>query len=212
MTREVLLAVAALVSFGGVVVVVAGARGLQGLDPRRGVVAAVALIAAFGAAMVLRPPVGLASNIAVLGGATGAAMLLSRPLGSRASVLAFLITAALVDLFSFSEGLTRAIVEAYREGRSPVLLYLTLVVRDAGRPIPVVGIGDLVVGGAAAVALLAVGVRAMLVTAGLGASLFAALVIGIWRGGAAAVPFLAGAFALVVWWQARIDARAGPQG
>jgi hypothetical protein len=45
-----------------------------------------------------------------------------------------------------SGGLSNMLIERYRDGSSDLLLYLTLVVPIRGRAIPIVGIGNLLVG------------------------------------------------------------------
>ena len=77
------------------------------------------------------------------------------------------------------------------------------------RPAPIVGIGDLFVGGAAAAALLRLGLRPLEVMVTMTAGLLGALAFGLWRGGAPAVPFIAIAvFLLVQRHSARSESRA----
>jgi hypothetical protein len=65
------------------------------------------------------------------------------------------------------------------------------------------------VGGAAAAALLRLGVVAAGIAAACAAGLLGALAYGLWRGGAPALPFLAvAALALVGWHQVRRDRRS----
>jgi hypothetical protein len=137
----------------------------------------------------------------VILGAVGGILLIERRLHSAASVVVFLTVAAVVDLWSMRGGLTRALLDRYREGSSDLLLYLTLVVPVNGRIVPIVGIGDLVVGGAAATALLRLGVRPWGVAAASAAGLLGALAYGLWRGGAPALPFVAVAVLVLVGWR-----------
>jgi hypothetical protein len=138
-------------------------------------------------------------DLAVLAGAVGGVLLLERGLRTPAAVTAFLVVAAVVDVLSVSGGVSRMLIERYREGTSDLLLYLTLVVPIRGRAIPIVGIGDLLVGGAAAVALIRLGFRPVAVMGTLAIGLLTALAYGLWRGGAPAVPFIAAAVLFLVW-------------
>jgi len=117
--------------------------------------------------------------------------------------------AAVVNLWSMGGGFTRALLESYREGTSTLLLYLTLAVPVGGRLVPIVGIGDLVVGGAAAAALLRLGVRPLGIASALADGLLGALAYGRWRGGAPALPFVAVAVLVPIGWP-RIRRNAKP--
>ena len=98
-----------------------------------------------------------------------------------------------------SGGLSRAIVEQYRAGASDLLLYLTLVAPVQDHAVPIVGIGDLLVGGAASVALLRLGFRPVYVLGAVTIGLLCALAYGLWRGGAPALPFIAAVVFILVW-------------
>ena len=115
------------------------------------------LLLIYGAVLLLRPSAWPVIDIAVLIGAVGAAVIFRGSLTSYGAVVALLVTAAAVDIFSVSGGLSRGIIEGYTDGSSDLLLYLTLVIPIDGRLIPIVGISDLFIGGSAAVALLALG-------------------------------------------------------
>jgi hypothetical protein len=138
-------------------------------------------------------------DLAVLTGAAGAAVLIGGGLSSSGAVVAFLIAAAAVDILSVSGGLSRVIIERYQDGTSDLLLYLTLVVPIGGSLIPIVGISDLLIGGAAATALIRLGLRPVAVMGAIAAGLLGALAYGLWRGGAPALPFLAVTVFLLVW-------------
>jgi hypothetical protein len=84
-------------------------------------------------------------------------------------------------------------------GTSDLLLYLALVVPIGGRLIPIVGISDLLIGGAAATALIRLGLRPIAVVGTIAMGLVFALSYGLWRGGAPALPFLAVTVFLLVW-------------
>ena len=196
MTRTEVLAIAAAVSLASLAIVILAASRIRA-RPAVARPVAVAAIGLYAATVVMTTPHWAVTDAAVLIGATGAVVMLERGLATRASVLVFLIVATLVDVISMAAGPSRAILESYRDGRSTLVLMLSVAAPLAGRLSPIVGIGDLVVGGAAAVALLRLGARGSIVAAGLAGGITAALLWGIWRGhGVPAIPFIAVALAL----------------
>ena len=208
MTRSVFSALAAFVIFTGLVLVVSAARRLRRRLPVQATAVAIGCLTAYAIAVIARPGLWPVPNLAVLVGAIGAVMLLERGLGTASSVAVFLAVAAVVDIASVSGGLSRALIEGYRAGTSDILLYLTLSVPVRGRIIPIVGIGDLMVGGAAAVALLRLGFRWRAVMGTISVGLLGALTYGLWRGPAPALPFIA--VAVFGWlWTARRLVRRG---
>jgi hypothetical protein len=154
---------------------------------------AVAMLVAYAAVLIAQPPSLLASNLAVLLAAVAAGTLIGRSLGQRGAIVAFCITIAVVDLFSFGGGLTRTIIDNYREGSSNLLVYLVVTVRTQGQTIPVVGVGDLLMLSALYLGLRGIGRPGGQVVALLLGSLGVALVVGLIWGGAPALPFLAAA-------------------
>jgi hypothetical protein len=199
MSRTVFSLLAAVVTLGGLAVVVWAARFGSRLFARRARHAAFTSILLYGATLILRPSSWLVGDLAVLLGAAGGVQLIEGGLKTPGAVAAFLSVAAVVDVISMSGGLSRMLVEAYRQGTSDFLLYLTLTVPIRGQVVPIVGIGDLLVGGAAAVALLRLGFGRAPVMGAMAAGLMAALAYGLWRGGAPAVPFIAVAVIALVW-------------
>jgi hypothetical protein len=196
MSRGAFAVLAAFVTLTGVGVVIALTLAAQRWRARRRLVAAA--FGVFGAAVALQAP-WWAVDLAVLLAAVAGALLLERALTTAGSVGAFVTVAALVDLFSMSRGPSRAIVEAYRRGSSDLLLYLALSVPIGHRMAPIVGVGDLLVAGTAGVALIRLGYRTGVVLGAIAAGLMCALVYGLMRGGAPALPFVAPALiALVV--------------
>ena len=199
MSRTLLLILATTVTIGGLVVVVWGASQVLRLAPSRARLLAGILLLIYGAVLIFRPSAWLVIDTAVLIGAVGATVLIGGSLSSSGAVVAMLVAAAAVDILSVSGGLTRAIIDGYREGTSDLLLYLGLVVPIGGRLTPIVGISDLLIGGSAAVALIRLGLRPVAVIGAIAIGLLGALVYGIWRGGVAALPFIAIAVLLLVW-------------
>jgi hypothetical protein len=142
-------------------------------------------------------------DLGVLAGAMGGVLLIEGALPTAAAVAVFLSVAAIVDVLSMAGGLSRIMIEGFRTGSSRLLLYVALVSPVRGSTIPIVGISDLFVGGSAAVALLRLKYRALTVMLAMSVALLTALAWGIWRGGAAALPFLAVAVWFLFWRHAR---------
>jgi hypothetical protein len=199
MSRLLFSILAAFVTLGGLAAVVWTARLVSRIAPSRTKALAGGLLLTYATVLVLRPSGWPVIDLAVLAGAVGGVLLLERGLRTPAAVTAFLVVAAVVDVLSVSGGVSRMLIERYREGTSDLLLYLTLVVPIRGRAIPIVGIGDLLVGGAAAAALLRLGLRPVAVMGAFAIGLLTALAYGLWRGGAPAVPFIAAAVSFLVW-------------
>lgn len=193
MSRSLFSLVAAAVTLGGWIASVWGARVIRRLAPSSTRIVATGLLLSYGLALWLRPSAWPVIDLAVLLGAIGGILLLEAALRTPGAVAAFLAVAAIVDVFSMSGGLSRVLLDRYREGASDLLLYLTLVVPMRGRAVPIVGIGDLLVGGAAATALLRLGYRPLAVMGAISVGLLCALAYGLWRGGAPAIPFVAAA-------------------
>ena len=199
MSRSLFSVLAAFVTLGGLAAVVMTARLVSRLGTSWTRRLAACFLLSYGAVLVFRPSAWPLIDLAVLTGAVGGVLWLERGLRTPGAVIAFLVVAAVVDLLSSSGGVSRLLIERYREGTSDLLVYLTLVVPIRDRAIPIVGIGDLLVGGAAATALLRLGLKPVGVMGTFGIGLLAALAYGLWRGGAPAVPFIAAAASFLVW-------------
>jgi hypothetical protein len=213
MSRSLFSVLAAAITLGGLAIVVSAARLILRFRPRQTNLIAAALLLAYGAVLFSRPSPWPVIDVAVLAGAAGGALLIQSGLRSPGSVAVFLAVAAAVDLVSMSGGLSRILVEKYRTGASNTLLYLTLVAPIRGRVVPIVGIGDLLVGGAAAIALIRLGLKPLAVMGAISVGLLAALMYGLWRGGAPALPFVAGAVVpLVLWHLSKLKKRDSQAG
>ncbi len=159
MSRSLFSVLAAAVTVGGLAVVVSVSRLARAISPSGRRLFTCALLITYGAALTLRPPAWPVIDLAVLAGAVGGVLLIEGGLQTPASVAVFLGVAAAVDLLSFSGGFTHILIQRYAAGSGNLLLYLCLVMPVHGRVVPIVGIGDLFVGGAAATALLRLGLR-----------------------------------------------------
>jgi len=199
MSRSLFSIVAAAFTVVGLAVVVSSARLVLRLSPRRAKPLAASFLLIYGVVLVVRPAAWPLIDLAVLTGAVGGVLLFGDGLRTPAAVIVFLGIAAVVDLWSMSGGLSRTLVERYRSGTSDLLLYLTLVAPIRGHAVPIVGIGDLLVGGSAATALLKLGFRPAHVMGAIVIALLSALAYGLWRrGGAPAIPFIAAAVLILV--------------
>lgn len=169
---------------------------------------ACGLVAAYAGAVIFRPLAWPVIDLAVLAGAIGAVIWFERALQTPAAIVAFVTVAAVMDFISMmSGGLTRVLVEHYQKGTSGLLMYLALVAPFHGSTIPIIGIGDLFIGGCVALGLIRLKLRPAAVMSALLTVLLAALAIGLWRGGAPAVPFLALAVYFLLWRRAQRFAR-----
>jgi hypothetical protein len=199
MSRPLFFLLASIVTAVGLAVVVWAAYRIPKLAPLRTKLIAVVLLLVYIAIIILRPSAWPIIDLAVLLGAVGGAVLIGGSLSSSGAVVAFLVTAAVVDVLSISTGFSRTIIEQYQEGSSDLLLYLALVVPIVGRLVPIVGVSDLLVGGAAATALTRIGLRPLAVIAVIAIGFVAALAYGLWQGGAPGLPFIAVTVSLLVW-------------
>jgi len=194
-----------LVALGLVLLLSAGqgilsVRGL--LKVPRGVSLATALAISLGYALLIlsRPDPHWVSNLSVLVAGSCLGFLLGQLLGSSASVLTFLLTAAVVDFFSFSNGLTNHLLDAYRTGRSPVLQFLAVIVELGGQEYAVVGVSDIALVSAAYLGLLKATESDFAPAAFLLSGLLAAFLAGVATRGVPGIPFIAagaGAFVLL---------------
>jgi hypothetical protein len=194
---------ASAITVGGLVVVTWATRRIAKLDIRRARLLALTFIAVYGAVLILRPSGWLLTDLAVLLGAVGGALLIGSSLGDSGAVVAFLVTAAIVDVISITFGVSRGIIDRFTEGTSDLLLYLALVGPIGGRLVPIVGISDLLIGGSAATALIRLEFRPLAVVGAIALGFIAALAYGLWQGGAPGLPFIALTVALLVWWRRR---------
>ena len=198
MPPTIILIVATAVTTTGLLLVTTLVRALGRYRPVTQRMLVWTTLAAYGVLLWLQPAGWTVTNIAVILAAAAGAHLLSSQLRSPSAVVVFLVTASVVDFVSFSGGLTHRIVESYRSGGNQLLLYLTLSVPMAGRIVPIVGFGDLLVGGAAISALVQAGLPPRPVWIAIIAGLVGALIIGISIGGAPAVPMMAAACLILV--------------
>ena len=187
----------ALVTLASTGVVAAGSMILDRLALRPQLALTVSWIAAHAIAFASGVGGTWVSNALVLGSAAGVAAVLARTVHTAGSLVALAFTASLVDVLSFSSGPTRWLLSA--DSPTDVLRYLAVSFPLTGDQIAVVGIGDLVVLGTLFLGLTQQGHRRSVALTVVAAGLLIALWVGLARGGAFGIPFMAaGAIALIV--------------
>lgn len=191
MGRDVTIPVLALVLLASGGLGMLGARCLLRLGRGMAVAVSLVVLGGYGLIVLWRPGVPVVPDFSVVLVGCCLGFLFGRFLGSTASVLAFLTTAAIVDLLSFSHGLTARILEAYRTNGSEILRSLAVFVELGGREYAVVGVSDIAILTAAYLGLaLATGSKwepGLWLLAGL----LAAFLVGVFSGGAPGMPFMA---------------------
>ena len=197
--RAFIYSVLAAVIVGGCLVEYGGARGLARLPQRKRVLVAGAIAGscALGAA-VFRGSL-LASNCLIFAAALFVAALLAPSLRSARALMAFLVAGAVADLLSTYIGPTRWVVRSWIHGSGlTAMRFLAVTVPLAGKPIPVIGVGDMLFFAVCVLVARRLGwpeVPVFLVPL---AAYLAALCVGLLVGLTPALPFLAvGVFAYV---------------
>ena len=173
-----------------------GARVMLTIKRPQRIVLSILVLFLYSALLWFQPDNWFLSDVAVLAvaitiGSLVGISIASRP--SRSALVVFLVTVALVDVISFSGGLTAKIIADYREGSSVLLQFLSVSIPLNLRVMPVVGLGDLVIMGCIYVVLIRL---AYPLWESFFAPLFGlllALIVGLIIGGVYALPFVAGA-------------------
>lgn len=159
--------------------------------------------------LLRQPDVPWVSNLSVLLAGSCLGFLFGHLLGSSASVIAFLTTAAVVDLLSFSDGLTNQIVEGYRTGSSTILPFLAVFVEISGREYAVVGVSDIAILSAAYLGLQKATESEWEPAVWLLLGLLSAFLVGITFSGAPGIPFLAAGGCIFVFLHSRRQRDSG---
>jgi hypothetical protein len=173
-----------------VAAVFVGLRGLSVLVRSWRIFVVAASLVYYGAVLWVRPSSFIFSDVGVVLASTAGAFLLAILLGNKGAVIAFSITAAVVDILSFYTGPSRHVIDAY-QGAGRLLEYLTVFIATESLKMAVIGIGDLVVVGTLFQALCRM--EYPVVTSGmvLISAVLLSLVVGWILGGIPAVPFFA---------------------
>jgi hypothetical protein len=182
----------------------AGVRVLGWLQLRdRGLVTAVVGIA-YALVLRLEPSWWLACDAAVVAMALVAGIMIGSTLRSGPAVIAFCVAAALVDVLSFSGGLTRTIVDSYQSGDNRVLMYLSITAPVGGSIRPIVGIGDLIILAGLFAGFNHLRDRGWMPFAVPVGGLVLALGVGLAVGGVPALPFIAAITVVYVLWRRKL--------
>ena len=188
-----------------------GARGLLRMNRRFSRPIAIGTSIGYVILLFWRPDSPWVPNVSILLAGICFGFLLGQLLGSSGSVLTFLCTAAIVDMLSFSDGLTNQIVEAYRSGGSTVLRFLAVFIELGGQEYAVIGVSDIAIVAAAYLGLHRATGSDWGPAFWLLLGLFFALLAGTLWGGAPGIPFLAAGAGVFILLQRRNQARARDQ-
>jgi hypothetical protein len=152
----------------------------------------------FAAICITRPGSWIVSTGVVLVTAIFAGTAIGRTVKSEPAIIAMCVAAAVVDVVSFSVGLTHKMLTSYMSGESQLLVYLCFSVPIGSVIAPLVGIGDLVILGALFCGLrnLRYSVTESFVVPVTG--LLVALVIGLLVNSIYALPFVAGSVLIYI--------------
>jgi hypothetical protein len=153
----------------------------------------VIILAAYAILLQTQVSPWLISDCAVLLMALLAASTIGLTLTSSLALVAFCITAGIVDFFSFSGGLTAEIIADYAQGHRLLLQYLSITVPLSGQIVPLIGIGDLIILGSVYYVLPQLGYNGWLIFLAPLVGLLSALIVGLLIGGKYAIPFIGGA-------------------
>jgi hypothetical protein len=186
----------------------AGTQVLRWLQSRDRVLIAALGIVACVLIMRWEPTWWLVSDLAVVLAALAVGIAIGSALRSGPALIAFCVVAGIVDVLSFSGGLTRRIVELYGAGESPMLVYLSITVRLGGSVRPIIGIGDLVVTTGLFTGFGQMGYRGWLPFTVPVLGTLLALGVGFVLGGAPALPFIGATTVVYVLLRSRQDRAA----
>jgi hypothetical protein len=174
-------------------VVYGGIRQTEKFTNKTLIVSVLLVIVAYVLLLVWQPGSLILSNAAVLAAAVMAGSLIGSLLKRQSSVIAFAITASIVDVLSFSGGLTNKIITNFYESKSLLLQFLAISIPLKGKTIPIVGIGDLLIMAALFYALLKLKYPGWHCFVVLLCGLLLALVLGLFTKGIFGIPFICGA-------------------
>lgn len=172
-------------------VVAVGASYLSSWQGRGRTAAVWAWLVVHGLLLPLHPSSLFLSNGLVLGSAVGAGVLLQRFVPTAGALVALSVAASVADIISFSTGPTRWLLEGPAGETWAGLPYLAVTLPMTGRPVPVVGIGDLLLFTAFFLGLTRLGVKRAASFVALASGLLVALGVGLLRGGTFGIPFMA---------------------
>ncbi len=131
------------------------------------------------------------TNIAVIMSAGTISFLLAKGISGKAPLIAFLVTASLIDILSFSNGLTRSIITLAQSGNPHLLSMLTISFSNQGVTSFVLGLGDLIIFAVVFLSLRKLGLEKFRAFFAPFLGLAIAIVWGVQVGGLSAIPVIA---------------------
>lgn len=140
------------------------------------------------------------SDLLVLAISLFVASIISLTITSSSALIAFCITAGIVDFFSFSGGLTAKIIANCEQEHNLLLQHLSITVPLSGQITPIIGIGDLIIMGSIYCALSRLEYRGWLAFLFPLGGLLTALTVGILLGGVSALPFIGSTTIIYLLW------------
>jgi hypothetical protein len=150
------------------------------------------------ALLALHPSSLILSNALVLGSAIGGGVLIYRTVPTPGALMALAVAASVADIISFTVGPTRWLLDPASGELWEGLPYLTVSLPMAERTVPVIGIGDLLLFAGFFLGLRRLGPGRIVSFTTLACGLLVALWVGLIRGGAFGIPFMAvGVFLLL---------------
>jgi len=179
------------VVLGASILTTAGSVGFSRLRATAQSWVATGVALAYATVLVLRPDGLEWSNAAVLAVSIAVGTRIGRGLGSRGALIAFAVTASIIDIASFAAGPTRWLLGGGADSAWEGLGYLAISLSVSDRVVPVVGVGDLLVLAALFTGLRGLRLPAFSSAVALWAGLLAALAVGLAAGGAFGIPFMA---------------------
>ncbi len=108
----------------------------------------------------------------------------------KSALIVFCVTAGLVDIYSYFNGLTHAIVSNFGEGKDPLLLYLGVAFPLESQPVFVAGIADWLIIAGIFYGLTGLGYSRSFSFLVPWSGLLLAVIIGLLAGGIFAIPFI----------------------
>lgn len=160
---------------------------------------ALAIVLSFILELWFRPSLLALSNVNVLLVALVIGAVISLPLQTVSATNAFAITAAVVDVVSFSGGLTARLIATASWENDSLLQYLVIAWPVQDSVVAILGLGDLAVLTALYLALRRLGFRDLLAMVLPLSGLSIGILVGSTTGGVFGIPFMAASVVLGTW-------------
>lgn len=169
-----------------------GVRILKNVEPKKIIIALIAVISIYILMIIFQIPYWFISDSLVLLISTLAGFAIGNSISTAPSLIAFCITAGIVDFVSFTGGLSAKIIEGYEKGQNLLLQYLCISIPINSTIVPLLGIGDLFVLGIIFRSLYKIGFESIFVSLIPILGLMIALLLGLIFHGIYALPMVGG--------------------